>query len=53
VGRCIYTQCGYIYDPDEGDPMGDVAPGTSFEDLRPEWRCPMCYAAKKDFDPLG
>ncbi len=25
--RC--TVCGYIYDPAEGDPMGNIPPGTS------------------------
>ena len=23
--------CGYIYDPEIGDPDGGIAPGTSFE----------------------
>jgi hypothetical protein len=26
------TVCGYIYDPELGDPDGGVAPGTPFED---------------------
>ena len=29
--RC--TLCGYVYDPEEGDPDNDVDPGTVFEDL--------------------
>ncbi|MDI9545949.1 MAG: rubredoxin, partial [Bacteroidota bacterium] len=29
--RC--TVCNYIYDPAEGDPDSDIAPGTAFEDL--------------------
>ena len=25
--------CGYIYDPEEGDPDNGIEPGTSFEDF--------------------
>ena len=46
--RC--TVCGYIYDPELGDPDADVKPGTSFEDLSEEWRCPLCGATKKYFE---
>ena len=27
------SACGYIYDPELGDPENGIAPGTSFEDL--------------------
>jgi rubredoxin len=47
--RCI--PCGYIYDPEIGDPDGDIAPGTAFEDLPDDWQCPMCFAGKDDFEP--
>lgn len=50
--RYICTQCGYIYDPEEGDPIGGVPPGVPFEDLPDGWTCPMCYRAKDAFDPL-
>jgi rubredoxin len=43
------TLCGYIYDPAEGDPDTDIAPGTSFEDLPDDWTCPVCGAGKEDF----
>lgn len=46
------TICGYIYDPAEGDPERDVAPGTSFEDLPEEWVCPECGAGKEEFVPV-
>jgi len=52
MGRYICIQCGYIYDPKEGDAMTNVPPGTAFEDLPPEWVCPMCYASQEDFDRL-
>jgi rubredoxin len=44
--------CGYIYDPANGDPDVDIAPGTSFEDLPGDWVCPECGAPKEDFSPV-
>jgi rubredoxin len=41
--------CGYIYDPALGDPDNGVAPGTPFEKLPDEWRCPLCGADKSVF----
>ena len=46
--RC--TVCGYIYDPELGDPDADIKAGTAFEDLPEEWRCPLCGAMKKFFE---
>lgn len=50
--KYICTQCGYVYDPAEGDPMNEIPEGTAFEDLPEEWVCPMCYADRDMFDPL-
>ena len=50
--RYICVNCGYIYDPAQGDPMNSIPPGTAFEDLPPEWVCPMCYATQDAFDPM-
>ena len=47
----ICTSCGFIYDPDEGDPDGGVPPGTSFDDIPDDWFCPVCGARKADFEP--
>ncbi|OIP62836.1 MAG: rubredoxin [Nitrospirae bacterium CG_4_9_14_3_um_filter_53_35] len=44
------TVCGYIYDPDAGDPDSGIAAGTAFEDLPDDWRCPVCGAAKSEFE---
>ena len=44
--------CGYIYDPAAGDPDNHVPPGTAFENLPPEWVCPICGAAKDQFKPV-
>jgi rubredoxin len=50
--RYICANCGYIYDPTQGDPMNDIPPGTAFADLPDNWVCPLCYADKDTFDPL-
>ncbi len=41
--------CGYIYDPDVGDPDAGISPGTPFEKLPDTWTCPQCGASKADF----
>jgi len=46
--RC--TVCGYIYDPAVGDPDGGIKPGTAFEDIPDGWTCPVCGAAKSQFE---
>lgn len=43
------TVCGYIYDPELGDPDGDIDPGTPFADIPDAWSCPMCGDPKDDF----
>ena len=50
--RYICVNCGYIYDPAQGDPANGVEPGTSFEDVPDDWICPLCYVGKTQFDPL-
>ena len=44
--------CGYIYDPAVGDPDGDIAPGTKFEDIPDDWVCPECGAGKDMFEQV-
>jgi len=46
------TVCGYVYDPEVGDPDGGIAPGTPFEDIPEDWVCPVCGAAKDQFEPV-
>jgi rubredoxin/flavin reductase (DIM6/NTAB) family NADH-FMN oxidoreductase RutF len=43
------TVCGYIYDPEKGDPDGGIKPGTRFEDIPDDWTCPVCGASKDQF----
>jgi rubredoxin len=42
--------CGYIYDPEKGDPDVDIEPGTDFESLPENFTCPECGADKQEFD---
>jgi rubredoxin len=41
--------CGYVYDPEVGDPDNKIEPGTPFSDLPDDWVCPECGAGKDDF----
>ncbi len=45
------TVCGYVYNPEKGDP-DDVAAGTAFEDIPDDWGCPTCGASKDDFEKI-
>jgi rubredoxin len=42
--------CGYVYDPEVGDPDNGVAPGTAWEDVPEDWVCPLCGASKDMFE---
>jgi rubredoxin len=44
--------CGYVYDPEEGDPEGGIAPGTAFEDIPEDWVCPVCSVGKDEFEAV-
>ncbi|NLB44376.1 MAG: rubredoxin [Clostridiaceae bacterium] len=51
VKKYVCNLCGYVYDPEAGDPDNGVDPGTAFEDLPEDWVCPLCGASKDDFSP--
>lgn len=42
--------CGYVYDPEAGDPDSGIAPGTPFENIPDSWVCPICGATKDLFE---
>ena len=48
--RC--TVCGYIYDPEKGDPDNGVNPGTAFENIPATWVCPECGVPKDMFEKI-
>lgn len=49
MDRYVCTICGYVYDPEVGDPDSGIGPGTPFEDLPDDWVCPVCGASKDQF----
>ncbi|RLB87513.1 MAG: High molecular weight rubredoxin [Deltaproteobacteria bacterium] len=47
--KYVCDVCGYVYDPEKGDPDNGIEPGTAFEDLPEDWVCPVCGAGKDQF----
>ena len=41
--------CGWVYDEAAGAPDDGLAPGTRWEDVPDDWRCPLCDVGKADF----
>jgi rubredoxin len=50
--KYVCQVCGYIYDPENGDPDSGIEPGTSFDDIPDDWVCPQCGAKKSQFEPM-
>lgn len=50
MAKYVCSVCGYVYDPEAGDPDNGIEPGTSFEDLPEEWVCPLCGVGKDMFE---
>ncbi len=51
--KYMCVPCGYIYDPQEGDPDSGIKPGTPFEEIPDTWVCPICGVGKDDFEPVS
>ena len=49
TGKYVCSVCGYVYDPEKGDPDNGSPAGTKFEDLPADWRCPRCKQPKEKF----
>jgi len=47
--KYVCALCGYVYDPELGEPDDGIEPGISFENLPEDWCCPVCGATKSDF----
>ena len=55
--KYVCDVCGYVYDPEIGDPDNGVdagtawedVPGTAFEDIPDDWVCPLCGVGKDEF----
>jgi len=50
--QCQQANCGYIFNPGKGDRKGKIPPGTSFNDLPEDWKCPLCGVGKNKFSEL-
>ncbi len=49
--RYVCSVCGYVYDPAVGDADGEIKKGIPYADLPDDWVCPICGAAKDQFNP--
>lgn len=49
-GKYVCSVCGYVYDPEIGDPDNGIPAGTKFEDLPVDWHCPKCKQGKDKFN---
>lgn len=49
-GKYICSICGYVYNPEIGDPENGIPAGTKFEDLPEDWHCPRCKQGKDKFN---
>jgi len=50
MDKYVCSVCGYVYDPEQGDPDNGIDPGTKWEDVPNDWECPVCGASKDDFE---
>ncbi|MEG0804380.1 MAG: rubredoxin [Pygmaiobacter sp.] len=51
--KYVCSVCGFIYDEAKGIPEAGIAPGTRWEQLPPDWVCPLCGASKAEFTEQG
>ncbi len=51
--KYVCDVCGWVYDPEKGDPEHGIAPGTAFEDIPNDWLCPDCGVDKSNFSPVS
>ena len=47
--QMVCSICTYTYDEAKGIPEAGIEPGTRWEDLPGEWKCPWCGAGKEMF----
>jgi len=53
MGNYVCSICGYIYDEAKGFPEAGISPGTAWGDIPADWVCPLCGAAKAEFNKQG
>lgn len=50
--KYVCNVCGWVYDEQEGDASQNIAPGTPWEELPEDFKCPLCFVGKEDFSVL-
>ena len=40
LSKYVCSVCGYVYDPEKGDPSQGIYPGNDFEELPASLKCP-------------
>jgi rubredoxin len=45
--------CGYVYEPEKGDPEHGVKPGTPWDELPKDWVCAKCSAEMEYFEKIS
>lgn len=53
MDKYICKVCANIYDPNLGDPEDNIPSGTPFENLPPNWICPVCGSSKDKYEFLS
>ena len=51
--KYVCSICGYVYDEEKGIPEKGINPGTKWEDLPDDFKCPWCGAPKTMFNQQG
>lgn len=51
--KYICSFCNYVYDEKRGEPHRGIKPGTRFEDLPKNYRCPVCALDPKITKSFG
>ena len=49
MDKYVCDLCGWLYDPETGDPDSGIPAGTAFAAIPEEWVCPECGAGKDEF----
>ena len=50
MAKYVCSVCGYVYDPEIGDPDNGGEAGTAWEDVPEDWCCPLCGVGKDNFE---
>ena len=49
--KYVCDACGYVYNPEKGDPENGIEPHTAFDNVPDDWVCPLCGVGKDEFSP--